>query len=607
MKGLILLIVLYLPASLWAQQNPASPTEEELLDFDNVDKGKGAASAPAPAPAPIPVQPPVQQTAPVPQVQTALPTKTAPPPPPAAVDKSDAAALEGPPHAQDNPPPPPPEIEPPPPEIVNDSPSSPVAPAPQNEEPAPRPPEVKQTENEAPTPSQSESGEISASDRRNEARFARIYQQYNQAELGDDKWTQVAGDKAEENYSLQQGDTLWDISSKFFGNGFYWPKVWQLNDQITNPHMVRVGNSLKFQPGSTTAAPSLAVEENTEKQEVNKNVELSFEDMPEPAPELEEIPTEQSPTGNTIIIPPPKKRRPVLTKIPDSFPDWRDKTGTYDSAGFSMEVFKPIEEHRAQSAVPALIVETPWDSNGKVVEMDGSSTVASTFQTVIIKTDVPTQKGDYFTVFSNNGKIYDPIEGGKVGTEVESRAEVQIEEPIEGTTDTFRGIITYTASPVRIGDLVKHGQHLERADFDNHGTPSNVAARIVNGEMNDRTVFGLHAVVFLNKGAQDGLQVGSLLNVLKNVRTRNPSSILRVDPKPIGLLKVVALDAHVSTAVIVAEKDAIIPGDETAVPTINEVKNKNSILNQPPPPGGTEAVSPEDAGTLDKPEAPPPP
>src|ERR1019366_3627742 len=104
--------------------------------------------------------------------------------------------------------------------------------------------------------------EISSSDTRNEARFARIYKKYNQIEVGDEKWAQIAGSKSSEDYSIQDGDNLWDVSTKFFGNGFYWPKVWQLNDTITNPHMVRVGNSIKFSPGSTTVAPSLSVEES---------------------------------------------------------------------------------------------------------------------------------------------------------------------------------------------------------------------------------------------------------------------------------------------------------------------------------------------------------
>lgn len=93
-----------------------------------------------------------------------------------------------------------------------------------------------------------DSGEMTAE----EARFARIYQKYNTREIGDEKWGEIAGDKASEDYTLQDGDNLWDISTKLFGNGYYWPKVWQLNDDITNPHLVETGKSLKFTPGSST-------------------------------------------------------------------------------------------------------------------------------------------------------------------------------------------------------------------------------------------------------------------------------------------------------------------------------------------------------------------
>lgn len=99
-----------------------------------------------------------------------------------------------------------------------------------------------------------------------EERFSRIYQKYNSREIGDAKWTEIAGDKASESYTLQDGDNLWDISTKLFGNGYYWPKVWQLNDDITNPHLVERGKNLSFTPGSSNSPPSLGVDEDVNQQ-----------------------------------------------------------------------------------------------------------------------------------------------------------------------------------------------------------------------------------------------------------------------------------------------------------------------------------------------------
>ena len=41
---------------------------------------------------------------------------------------------------------------------------------------------------------------------------------------------------APEEYTVVQGDTLWDISEANLKSPWYWPKVWSLNPQISNPH-----------------------------------------------------------------------------------------------------------------------------------------------------------------------------------------------------------------------------------------------------------------------------------------------------------------------------------------------------------------------------------
>jgi len=230
----------------------------------------------------------------------------------------------------------------------------------------------------------------------------------------------------------------------------------------------------------------------------------------------------------------------------------------------------------------------------------------------MLKLDGSAQRGEIYTVFVNAGPVSDPtnlVNIVSAGTQVETRAEAEIEELIEGTSDTYRAMITFTALPVRVGDHVRKGKLIARADFDLHGTPSNVSATIMNGELaggdnGDRAVFGLHAVVFLNRGDQDGLQIGSLLPVIKNIRLRNPDSDLAYDPKPIGMLKVVAVSGHVSTAVIVAERDAIIPGDETSVATNSP--NDAAVEAPPPPPADNPGGGPSDLPDPNAGEPPPP-
>lgn len=43
-------------------------------------------------------------------------------------------------------------------------------------------------------------------------------------------------------YTVVKGDTLWDISATFLESPWLWPKVWSVNPQIDNPHLIFPGD-----------------------------------------------------------------------------------------------------------------------------------------------------------------------------------------------------------------------------------------------------------------------------------------------------------------------------------------------------------------------------
>jgi hypothetical protein len=69
--------------------------------------------------------------------------------------------------------------------------------------------------------------------------------------------------EGEEIYTIKQGDTLWDISSKFLKDPFLWPKLWQRNPYITNPHWIYPGQPIRLAPAEELRKemPKEAVEE----------------------------------------------------------------------------------------------------------------------------------------------------------------------------------------------------------------------------------------------------------------------------------------------------------------------------------------------------------
>ncbi|MCZ7583948.1 MAG: LysM peptidoglycan-binding domain-containing protein [Deltaproteobacteria bacterium] len=57
--------------------------------------------------------------------------------------------------------------------------------------------------------------------------------------------TKVVMETSVVDYTIQSGDTLWDISQEFYGDPWLWPTIWELNPYITDPHWIYPDNKLK--------------------------------------------------------------------------------------------------------------------------------------------------------------------------------------------------------------------------------------------------------------------------------------------------------------------------------------------------------------------------
>jgi len=53
-------------------------------------------------------------------------------------------------------------------------------------------------------------------------------------------------DDAPTTYVVVKGDTLWDISAVFLEQPWLWPKLWRLNPEINNPHLIYPGDVINL-------------------------------------------------------------------------------------------------------------------------------------------------------------------------------------------------------------------------------------------------------------------------------------------------------------------------------------------------------------------------
>lgn len=90
-------------------------------------------------------------------------------------------------------------------------------------------------------------------------------------------------------YTIQKGDTLWDLSKRFFDSPDQWPGLWNQNDQIPNPHRIYPGERIRLfrQEGiekikEPEKALQPAMQEVEKKEESPKKVEVPPQPPKEP-------------------------------------------------------------------------------------------------------------------------------------------------------------------------------------------------------------------------------------------------------------------------------------------------------------------------------------
>ena len=359
---------------------------------------------------------------------------------------------------------------------------------------------------------------------------------------------------APEQYTIQRGDTLWDLSQKFLNNPWYWPKIWSLNPAIENPHWIYPGKTLRIVPGEGGAQAPAQVQ-------AQGGVDANAAETPpeEPAPE--------TPSGLTSVTPPASADLEVVNK------NSRESQTALNSVSASGKLaFTPPAVVTVRTS--GLVSPEELANAGRLDASFEEKEMLATYDTAYVsfKHGVPAKVGDKLIIFRPEGTITNPLTGKKVAEQTKTVAVVRILS-IQGTQATVQ--VERTWEEIARGDLVRPWEPQDKRVAPRPNT-SDVKGMIVQAVDPGFSTMGEFHEVFIDKGSADGVQEGNTFAVVRhgdgltNVLVTQSyaegpggaeAKSVKTPDENVGLLLVTDTREHLSTAVVVKSVRELQPGD----------------------------------------------
>jgi hypothetical protein len=262
-------------------------------------------------------------------------------------------------------------------------------------------------------------------------------------------------ENAPDEYVVKAGDTLWDISSVYLRDPWYWPEIWYVNPQVANPHLIYPGDVLKLV--YIDGQPRLTIAERAEGGSGSKRL----------SPQVRREPSSRA-----------------ITAVP------------YDViAGFAG---RPVLLDKDQVNKAPYIVAM---RDGHIIGGIGNELYARG-----LKDAEPESR---YSIIHVEGEIVDPESKdvlGYTGTYVGSG-------PVATVGDPAKLVMTESNREALQGDKLFPESTEVGVDFVPHAPEADIDATVI--AVKDMTIMGQYNVVALNRGSKAGLEAGHVLAIEK--------------------------------------------------------------------------------------------
>ncbi|MDH5387271.1 MAG: LysM peptidoglycan-binding domain-containing protein [Gammaproteobacteria bacterium] len=335
-------------------------------------------------------------------------------------------------------------------------------------------------------------------------------------------------------YTVKKGDTLWDISSQFLRDPWYWPEIWHNNRQVQNPHLIYPGDVLTLIY-------------------INGQPQIQVND------------TAQQKTSHTTIT---ATATAKTTEINDQNLRVVKLSPSIRKQGLDASVITiPGDAIRQFLTKPRVVTKEELESAPYILASDDDHLIMARDNTIYVRGELDKDRVR-FTVFRPGNELIDPETDEVFGYEATYAGEARITE----YGDPATAQLTSTEREVLIGDRLLP---VDKSKISNLYYPR-APDREVKGQIISLfdALFGIakFQVAVINRGNRDGIEVGHLLATLTSGGIVNDKYNLRekgniaLPNKRSGLMMVFRTFDKVSYGLIIESTRVISSNDVVVSP-----------------------------------------